>query len=166
MVICINKLNEDELVKNIFEYNEDTGVLYWSVTRGRAAAGSEAGYTMSHHSGKEYRMVQVDGKCHYVHRIAYEIYHGIKPREIDHINGNGLDNRICNLRDVAKGDNQRNTRRRSDNKTGIAGVSVVRGRFKVMVSGRYLGMFEDFFEACCVRKSAQIRAGFHINHGK
>jgi len=28
-----------------------------------------------------------------------------------------------------------------------------------------LGCFEDFFEAICVRKSAEIRYNYHENHG-
>lgn len=34
------------------------------------------------------------------------------------------------------------------------------------INRNYLGRFFDFFEACCVRKSAEIKLNYHKNHGE
>lgn len=49
---------------------------------------------------------------------------------VDHINGDGLDNRRANLRPVTSAQNAQNRRRRSDNTSGFKGVSPGRGRGK------------------------------------
>ena len=59
-----------------------------------------------------------------VHRMVFERTHGKKPKgmQIDHINGNILDNRIENLRIATCAENQWNAKTRVDNKSGVKGV--------------------------------------------
>lgn len=53
---------------------------------------------------------------------------------VDHINGNGLDNRRLNLRQATVVQNARNRRRRSDNTSGYKGVSQrAPGRFRAYI---------------------------------
>jgi hypothetical protein len=73
--------------------------------------------------------------------------------EIDHINGNRLDNRRCNLRVCTRMENGRNLSLRRDNKSGFKGVRWHKGARKwcasIMVDQKsiHIGMFEDMNDA-------------------
>lgn len=60
-----------------------------------------------------------------LHREILNAPEGI---EVDHINGDGLDNRRANLRLATRAQNQWNSGRRSDNTSGFKGVGWVRSR--------------------------------------
>lgn len=107
-----------------------------------------------------YIVLCVDHKKVYAHRAAWMLAHGDIPQGmvIDHINGDGTDNRLCNLRLVTKSVNQRN--RRAAHAGALHGVHGHRGGFIVQCANCYVGWTKDFFEACCMRKSAEARLGF------
>lgn len=66
---------------------------------------------------------------------------------VDHVNGDGLDNRRANLRPATKVENSRNRRLQSNNRSGFRGVSWItakrRWRASICVQGRriYLGHY-------------------------
>jgi hypothetical protein len=66
---------------------------------------------------------------------------------VDYVNGNGLDNRRCNLRVCTQEENVRNSRHRAHGKSRFKGVSPHGGKWKAMVGQRYLGVFDDEVEA-------------------
>jgi hypothetical protein len=85
-----------------------------------------------------------------IHRIIMKPPIGI---EIDHIDGNRLNNQKSNLRFATSSQNKMNRGARKDNKSGYKGVSWHKQRNKwtarIMVDGRYqhLGLFEDIADA-------------------
>lgn len=111
-----------------------------------------------------YRMVKA-------HRVAWVVYHGHWPEgEIDHINGNPLDNRIANLRCVSRSENSRNMPLARTSATGIVGV-VKRGNRWIAQIGYnkrnyYLGIFDTCEAAIAARKAKEMEFGFHANHGR
>jgi|SRR5690554_317554 len=94
------------------------------------------------------------------------------PRHIDHIDGDPKNNRLSNLRAVDNAINSKNRKMRSDNTTGVTGVQRSKGkwRWKARIADNEnditLGHFDDFFEAVCVRRSAEIRLGYTSRHGR
>lgn len=67
---------------------------------------------------------------------------------------------------VEQADNRRSRRLNVDNATGIAGVSwhASNGNYRVQLNKRDIGSRKDFFEACCLRKSAEAKLGRQSTH--
>ena len=153
-----NEINIDEL-KRRMGYNPDTGILYWKVTeQGHVIKGREA-FTANNCG---YKRGNFFGVPLYAHVAAWLITHGEFPKgEIDHINRDRQDNRLCNLRDVSKSENQHNTKIRDDNKTGVMGVKRRKdtGRYEaqITINGKrmYLGKFKDLDDAIAARRKAE-----------
>lgn len=117
----IRTLPTAERVRELLDYNWETGEFRWRMFRGGTTKiGSLAGWTTQH----GYRAVSIDCRKYYAHRLAIVWTHGFwVPDCVDHINGDRGDNRIANLRPANVSQNMANARKRKDNKSGYKGVS-------------------------------------------
>lgn len=162
-----------EEVRRLFHYDPETGKLTWRESRAnnKIKAGYEAGCMRVSSCGKKYRQVVICYTKYSSHRIIWLYVHGHFPDEIDHINGNGLDNRLINLRDVSGHENSRNARKYVNNTSGHTGVSWCKSSVKweayIKVSGRkiHLGYFANKQDAIDARAKASKEYEFHENHG-
>lgn len=171
-----------ELVDELLDIDPVSGVCHWK-TRARhhfkndlSHTGWNTRFAGLRADGKRlcgYRKIKIFGRIYAAHRIVWLSVFGEMPgMQIDHINGVKSDNRIVNLRDVSNQANSKNRRIRSDNKSGLPGVRMHKlvGKWETDISidgtQTILGYYADFFEAVCVRKSAEITHDYHQNHGK
>jgi hypothetical protein len=105
-----------EQIRNALRYDPDTGLLSWRVSRGSCAAGDCVG-TVKVDGPRRYVNVQLYGKMYKAHRLVWFLAYGRWPEGvIDHINGNGIDNRLANLRDATPSQNSANDRLRKPGK--------------------------------------------------
>jgi hypothetical protein len=88
-------------LRELLDYDPDTGDLIWKEARGPIKAGSIAGHVTSHPKNPPCRAVTIAKKGYYVHRLVWLWHTGSWPiGSIKHINGQCLDNRIENLKDT------------------------------------------------------------------
>ncbi len=142
-----------ERLKELLEYNSDTGAFTWIkrpvVTARRVSPGDAAGVI----NATGYVYISIDKEKWRAHRLAWFYVHGVAPlRHIDHINGIRSDNRISNLREATVSANQQNLRiAQKNSRTGKLGVAVNGQGYcaRIMVKGKqlYLGQFSTSDDA-------------------
>lgn len=177
-----------EQLRELLRYDPQSGKMFWrprdkslfrdgkmtaehsrSIWNARYA-GTEA-FTAD--DGKGYLVGGIFGRTHLAHRVIWALVHGEWPtNQIDHINGNRADNRIENLRAATAQENAQNTKLPADNTSGVIGVSWRKRDSKwhasIKANGQaiFLGYFECFEDAVAARKAAEVKFGFHENHGR
>lgn len=149
----MNELPSAEYIRDCLEYDPETGVLRWKhrSTHGpqwnAKYVGREAG---SVYESNGYLAVTVDYRRYLAHRIAWVITHGEWPdKEIDHKDGNKLNNAIGNLRMSGQSKNCANQGIRSTNTSGFKGVTFDKRRnaWRAQIKKNYrtiiIGRFKD-----------------------
>lgn len=164
-------LTQDEL-KKILHYDPETGIFTWLISPARCVkVGDRAGYMPKADAEEQYIKIAINYKYYRAHRLAWLYMYGKLPKHtIDHIDGNGTNNKLANLRDVPQKENVKNRKQSIRNKSGMTGIFWRRNRWEVAITINreiiYLGVHPALLDAACARKSAEIRYGFHKNHGR
>ena len=177
------ELPSPELLRQLLRYEPDTGKLYWRERTpdvfedGRCKSfnsqfANKEAFTFTGRDGYKHGNV-LNQRPYLAHRVIWAITYGEWPlNHIDHINGIRDDNRIENLRDVSRSENQKNQKRPAHNTSGAVGVSWANREKKwhayINIDRRResLGYFTDLAEAIAARKEAEAKYSFHPNHGR
>ena len=146
-------------LRRLFHYNPTTGEMRWKRRDDRAGqwngryAGADAGWVdrPSRRKGTTYRRVKLAPYGSFqVHRICFALQHGFDPGGafIDHVNGNGLDNRAVNLRLASQSQKQQSQKARKTR--GVYWVPRLK-KYKVEICANgvrhYRGLFATEHEA-------------------
>lgn len=173
-------LPDFDTLHKLLRYDAESGLLYWKVrpmcfspspalniTWNKKYAGKPAGKKMT----IGYLGIGILGREYSAHRVVWAMHHETMPEEVDHINGDRSDNRLANLRGVTKAVNAKNKRMSRRNVSGVTGVYLHKptGLWKSEIQSdgirECLGFFRSLEDAAASRKAAEIRLGFHANHG-
>ena len=153
-----------ERIRELLDYDPASGVfIRRTKTSNRIKVGARAGFVNKRNG---YRHMRVGGVIYQEHRVVWFYTHGRWPLDqIDHINGVRDDNRLANLREATRAENQQNLGVRRSNTSGHPGVFWDKDRRKwragIDVSGerKRLGSFEHFEDAAAAYLAA--KAKFH-----
>jgi hypothetical protein len=149
----------------LLRYEPETGKLFWRVaTSNRVKAGAEAGAL----GGPGYRYLMVETERFLAHRLIFFMQTGRWPiGDVDHMDGNRVNNAWANLRECDRKTNMENRKAPSSkSRTGVLGVSLSRGRFKAQIASggknRCLGRFDTVQEAqeAYLKAKALVHAGY------
>lgn len=176
------ELPTKEILDELLLADFDTGKLYWKERDSKwfktvrdcnawnTRFSVKEAFTLLKTNG--YLVSSIFNKSYMAHRIIYKMYHGVDPEYIDHISGVRTDNRIENLRSVTHQENNKNAKTSRNNSSGYQGVTLykVTNKFRVNISINnkqiHLGYYNNLSDAVKIRKEAELKYGFHSNHGR
>ncbi|HAT7656023.1 TPA: hypothetical protein JAX20_001120 [Enterobacter hormaechei] len=162
------ELTKDKL-KSLLHYDPETGIFTRKKGGGGVAAGSVAGGI----NGQGYINIKIGGKTFKAHRLAFLYVYGYMPEMVDHKNLNRADNRLSNLRAANRAQNGQNSNMRSDNASGVKGVSwdkrINKWVARCTCNGHenWIGSFEN--KECAIEAVRLFRGKTHgefANHGE
>ena len=142
---CRRAMNKDNILQYVrerYEYDAETGTIRHK--------GKDRPVKGGRHS-RGYLVILVgpmSKRCHiFLHRMAWALAYGRWPSQIDHINGDKTDNRLCNLREVSYSGNDANRlwRWKPNARTGLPGVFPCHEGFGINVNRKI--RFRDKYEA-------------------
>lgn len=141
-------MTQEEL-KDVLSYEPDTGLFRWLInTNNQLEIGDVAGTKST-----GYIRIRINNRAYMAHQLAFLYMTGSIPNRIDHKDQNGMNNAWNNLREATTSQNNCNSSIRSDNTSGIKGVSwckrhnKFRARIALNKKTHYLGHYDDAEEA-------------------
>jgi len=159
-----------EQLKQQLHYNPETGLFTRLVSNtNRTRVGDIAGCT----NRDGYIQIRVLGKEYKAHRLVFLYMTGKFPKDqADHLDHDRKNNQWGNLREASHLDNGRNQGITSNNTSGFNGIGWSErdkkwyARIRVDGKKKHLGVFDLKKDAVKARKDANLKYGFHANHGE
>ena len=157
----VKEYPSQETIKEHFSYRN--GTLYHKTPKRGIKVGDAAGCL----SKRGYIHIGFNRSLYKAHRMIWIYHYNENPHiDIDHIDRNRSNNKLDNLRTLTRSENLHNATAKRGNTGGCIGVNFIRSknlwRPSICVDYNHiqLGQTKDYFEACCRRKSAELK--YHI----
>jgi hypothetical protein len=169
-----------EIVRELLDYDQWSGFLFWKYRDCRLSkTKNEHGRWNTQYAGTR-AFTAIESNGYHRGRIFKKIYPAYQviylwmtgawaDPQVDHENHIRNDNRWSNLKESAE--NSKNASLRHDNKSGMTGVYWLEkyNRWCAQISAdgtrKHLGYFGILEEAIAARQAANIKYGYHRNHG-
>jgi HNH endonuclease/AP2 domain len=128
-------INADYL-REVINYDPETGEFVWRKPRRRTDwSGRKAGTKSC-----RYIVIRINAHTYVAQRLAWLHFYGSWPNgDVDHINGDPIDNRIKNLRVATVSENLANSKTNIRNTSGFKGVSRIKKTGKWCAYIRIMG---------------------------
>ncbi|MGN6768265.1 MAG: HNH endonuclease [Rhizobiaceae bacterium] len=177
-------LPSPEVLRQLLRYEPETGKLFWRKRKvelfpsDRACnswnaryAGQEALFKIEEYG---YRRGMIFGRMHLAHRVIWAMHNDRWPAaQVDHVNGDRLDNKIENLREATPQENSCNRRSHRNGTSRFLGVyhHKVTGKWAATIASKgnvlHLGLFSSEREAAIAYDTAardKHGAFAHLNY--
>ena len=159
------KLTRERLLQ-VLDFDPSSGEFIWKQTQKKGQIAGHVGTVR----GKRYRRIRVDNELIMAHVLVWLVTYGDYPgHEIDHTNGNGVDNRPANLVKSSRTENNSNTSARVD--AAEYRSVALNGRFwaaqpKYLHKTYYVSGFDTAYEASVAREFLEAVIPRGVSHGK
>lgn len=155
-------------LKTILRYDPESGLLYWVKPNPLWRSGKPGMVAGCLHKSTGYWVVKIDGIDYRAHRVIWVMWYGEWPlHEVDHKDGDKINNRIANLRPATHPQNTANKRRRSKRRYPKGVDLLPSGRFRAKICVNYkqinIGVFDSAEEASAayLAKAQEYFGEFH-----
>lgn len=171
-------LPSKDYLQERLDYNPDSGLLFWKEKKVKqgdipsrvATWNTRYAYTEAFKKidANGYLQGALNNTGYQAHRIVYKWVTGEEPEEIDHDNRIRTDNRWENLKASTHVKNNQNQKLRSNNKSGITGITwdTLANKWGVKIGNKRVGRYTHLEDAIAARNEALRINGYHPNHGK
>ena len=153
-------VGHEELIK-LLDYDKNTGLFIWKISRGPLKKGSVAG---AFNHPKKYVYIQINKIMYSAHRLAWFYVYKVWPcDQLDHKDLDRQNNRIDNLRECNNSQNRMNTNTHKNNLLGVKGVGykkrIDKYQAKIRINNKdiYLGVYKNIEDASNAYRAAEIK---------
>lgn len=149
-------------LKECLHYDPETGIFRWKI---KCAIQIKIGDVAGNVNHQGYFRITIDYKCYLAHRLAWLYVYGELPKNnIDHIDGDKLNNAISNLRNVTQSINCQNRKKAQiNNRTGYLGVSKHRNKYQATININGINTYLGIFHTAQLASKSYLKAK-RLNH--
>jgi len=156
-------------VRELLDYDPDTGEFRWRPRLNNPQFNARLAGKIAGHEEEGYWRIRFDGRNHAAARLAWLYMKGWLPKsDVDHRDGNGLNNRFANLRACTTKSqnrvNQRMPQQRGSHPVGCCWIES-RKKWQVYIGANRQRIFVGLFDSRAAAERAYLDAAAEL-HGR